>query len=117
MRLYLILPFIGFLLRKSFSGVFKLDKTYRREMEKHPGLAIFMGAVCSILFVAVVTILGVIFFGETVRVKYICFTAIATALTYVSYTFFRMLFNSFLEERQELFDIIKDERPLGKGNR
>lgn len=110
MRYHLILPFIGYLFRKMFSGVFKLNRTYRREMESHPGLAVFIGAVCSILFVAVLTVASVIFIGNELSVKYVFFGAACTAVSYIIFTFFSIQFNNFLEERQELFDVIKDDR-------
>ena len=114
MRFHLILPFFGYLFRKSFSGVFSLNKKYRREMEKNPGLMIFVGALCGLLFVAVTSIIGAMLAPETYQVKYVFFTAIASAVTYILYTFFSIQFNNFLEERQELFDVIKDERGFRK---
>ena len=110
MRYHLILPFIGFLFRKAFSSAFRLNRAYRREMERHPGLAIFLGAICSLLFVAITTVVSAIFIGDTLGVRYVFVGAAFTAISYIVFTFFSILFNDFLEERQELFDVIKDDR-------
>jgi len=109
MKLHLILPFINFLFRKAFSGVFSLNRKYRREMENHSGLAIFVGLVCSVLFVLVSAVTGALLFDTTgFRLGFI--SSICVAVSYVVYTFFSIQFNNFLEERQELFDVIKDDR-------
>lgn len=110
MRYHLILPFIGYLFRKTFSGVFKLNRKYRREMESNPGLAIFLGTICSVLFVIVTTLISSCFLSDIYDVRNVAFTSIASAVIYIVYTFFNIQFNNFLEERQELFDVIKDDR-------
>ena len=114
MRLHLILPFLGYLFRKSFSGVFSINKQYRREMEKNPGLMIFAGTLCGAMFTAVTTLIGALLLHEFYQVKYVFFAAIATAVSYITYTFFSIQFSNFLEERQELFDVIKDDRGFRK---
>lgn len=110
MRTHLILPFIGYLLRKTFSGVIKINKNYRREMDRNPGLMIFAGSICSLLFVAVTTVISVLLFNEKVFVTTAFFGSMVVAVGYVTFTFFSILFNNFLAERQELFDMIKDDR-------
>ena len=111
MRYHLVLPFIGWLFKKTFSGVFKLNKNYRREMCRNPGLGLFIGAICSLLFVAAVTIVSVIFSNGTRDViTYSFLSAAFISVSYVLGTFFSILFEDFLEERQELFDMIKDDR-------
>lgn len=110
MRTHLILPFIGYLLRKTFSGVIKINKEYRRGMDHNPALMIFAGSVCSLLFVAVTTIIAVLLLDEKVFVKTAFFGSIVVAVGYVTFTFFSILFNKFLDERQELFEMIKDDR-------
>lgn len=112
MRLHLILPFFSFLLRKTFSGVFSLNRKYRREMEHNPGLAIFLGTICSVLFVAVSSILGALLLTDFMSIRYVFMSAITLAVSYVVYTFFSIQFNNFLEERQELFDVIKDDSKI-----
>lgn len=107
MRYHLILPFIGFLLKKMFSGVFKMNKKYRREMEQNPGLMLFIGTVIGTLTVMVLTVITALFLSDHVDVRYMLFTYIGIAVSYILYTFFSIQFNDFLEERQELFDIIK----------
>lgn len=106
MRYHLIWPFIKWMLTGSFSGVSALNKKYRREMEQHPGLAIFIGTICSILFIAVTTIVGVVIFNG-VYVKYTFIASFIIAVYYVVYTFFSVMFNKFLDERKELFETIK----------
>lgn len=107
MRLHLILPFIGFLLKKAFSGVFKMNKKYRREMEQNPALMLFIGVVLGTLTVMVLTIITALFLSDHIEVRYMLFTYIGIAVSYILYTFFSIQFNDFLAERQELFDIIK----------
>ena len=110
MRYHLILPFIGYLFRKMFSGVFTINRKYRREMESNPGLALFIGAICSILFVAFSTLGTAIALNDAIGLKYGFTISASLSVCYVLYTFFSTLFNDFLEERQELFDVIKDDR-------
>lgn len=104
MRYYLIWPFIKWMLFSSTSGLVTLNKKYRLEMAQNPGLGIFVGIVCSVLFIAVSTILGVVIF-ESVKYPFLC--AVVSSVSYVVYTFFSVLFNKFLEERNELFEVIK----------
>ena len=108
MKLHLILPFIGYLLRKMFSGVIRLNRTYRREMENHSGLAVFIGCICGLIFVIGTTLLGMLIIGDSPMLKYLFLSSIIGAVLYIVYTFFSVQFNDFLEERQKLFDIIKD---------
>lgn len=107
MKLHLILPFIGFLLKKMFSGVFKINKRYRREMEQNPALMLFIGTVIGTLSVMTLTVVTALFLSDTIEVRYMLFTYIGIAVSYIMYTFFSIQFNAFLEERQELFDVIK----------
>lgn len=117
MRYHLILPFIGYLFRKMFSGVFKLNRKYRREMESNPGLAVFIGIICSILFVLGTTLISSCFLSDGYDVRSVAIASCAGSVIYIVFTFFNIQFNNFLEERQELFDVIKDDRPRSRGIR
>lgn len=108
MKLHLILPFIGFLLKKIFSGVFKIHRRYRDTMEDSPGLALFAGTMCSLLFVMFSSLISMMAFQEILPIKYTFVASVIVSLSYVCYMFFSMQFKNFLDERKELFDIIKD---------
>ena len=109
MRYHLIWPFIGYLLRKMFSGVIKLNRRYRREMENHSGLALFIGCICGLVFVIATSLIGMLVVGDSHMLKYVFLSSVIGTVLYIVYTFFSIQFNNFLEERQELFDIIKDQ--------
>lgn len=108
MRVHLVLPFIGFLLKKVFSGVFRIHRRYRETMEDSPGLAMFAGTMCSIGFVMVATFISMMAFQEISPIKYTIVASAVVAFSYICYMFFSMQFKNFLDERKELFDIIKD---------
>lgn len=109
MRVHLILPFIGFLLKKVFSGVFKIHRKYRETMEDSPGLGVFAGTICSTGFVMFTSLISMISFQEITPIKYTFVVSVVVSLSYVCYMFFSMQFKNFLDERKELFDIIKDQ--------
>lgn len=114
MQYHLVLPFIGYLFRKTFSGVFDLHKKYRREMDRNTSLAILLGVLCTVLFTAITTVISSAFLPETQQVRYVMMADIIGCLGYMVYTFFSIQFSNFLEERQQLFDVIKDERKFRK---
>ena len=114
MRLHLVLPFIGYLFRKMFSGVFALHKKFRREMDRNTALSILLGFLCIILFTAITTVISSAFLPEPHQVRYVLMIDVIGGISYMVYTFFSIQFSNFLEERQELFDVIKDERGYRK---
>jgi multisubunit Na+/H+ antiporter MnhB subunit len=77
-------------------------------MEDSPGLAMFAGTMCSVGFVMVTTFISMMAFQEISPIKYTIVTSAVVAFSYVCYMFFSMQFKNFLDERKELFDIIKD---------
>lgn len=116
MKLHLVLPFIGFLLKKMFSGVIKVHHEYQNEMDHNPALMLFAGTVCGFLFIVATTLLSigiyqlgfVEFMSERLFVKSAFIGSIIFAVGYITYSFFNAQFNKFLEERRALFDVIKD---------
>jgi threonine/homoserine/homoserine lactone efflux protein len=77
-------------------------------MESHSGLAVFIGCICGLIFVIGTTLLGMLIIGDSHMLKYVFLSSAIGAVLYIVYTFFSVQFNDFLEERQELFEIIKD---------
>jgi uncharacterized protein YacL len=114
MRSHLIMPFIFFLLKKMFSGVIEVNKKYRREMERMPALMIFVGTICSTLYLVVSSLIVISTGADKDIIRYAFLLNLCLCVCYIIYTFFSIQFNDFLEERQEMFDIIKDEQPTGR---
>jgi len=108
MRYHLILPFFGWILKNMFSGVFNINKRYRREMEDHPGLMIFAGTACSVGFTLAAMIVAALVSGDIYVVRIALLLSATASLGYVTFTFFSTLFSKFLDDRQEMFNNIRD---------
>lgn len=107
MKLHLILPFIGYLFKEMFSSIVYSAIRYRRLMQRDFGFSIFVGCALTMLFTAVITLISAAFF-EMPIVRNIFFAVPALCVTFMVYTGLSIMFNNFLEERQRLFNIIKD---------
>jgi hypothetical protein len=94
------------MMKKSFSGVIGLHNRYKRELCNNPGLALFIGLVCSVLFTAVTVLINAIVFKNILLIGVIPVGTIVS-VGYVLFMFGSMLFDSFLDERKELFETIK----------
>lgn len=106
MRLHLILPFMGWLFRKSFSGVIRIHQQYQRQMDDTPALMLFIGTILSVLFTALTTLTMTVILGRPGLIE-VFYTAAFASLSYVVLSFVSMLFDNFKEERRELFETIK----------
>lgn len=93
-------------MKKLFSGVIKLHNQYKKGMRENTGMSLFAGFCCSLLFTAMTVLINAITLKTILLIGYVPIGAIAS-FGYVLFMFGSMLFNSFLEERQELFETIK----------
>ena len=107
MRYHLVFPFIGWMLRNMFSGVFAANRKYRINMEDHPALSLFAGTVCSFVFTAFMTLFSAGLFDDFHHVRYTAITAFVSSIGYVIFTFFSILFEKFLDDRKQMFEDIK----------
>lgn len=107
MRYHLVLPFIGWMFRNMFSGVFAFNRKYRNNMEDNPALSLFAGTICSFVFTAFMTLFAAGLFDDFHHVRYAAITALVSSVGYVIITFFTTLFEKFLDDRKQMFDDIK----------
>jgi hypothetical protein len=75
-------------------------------MYENPALGLFIGLVCSVLFTAVTVLASALIFGVIPMIGVIPIPVIIS-IGYILIMFGSMLFSSFLDERKELFEIIK----------
>jgi uncharacterized membrane protein YuzA (DUF378 family) len=97
------------MMSRSFSGVISINKKYRKEMSDNPGLMIFIGVVCSIVSTAVSSLLSLLLFGNPEVTRATFLIVGFSAIGYIIFTFFSVLFEKFIDERGHLFRVMKDE--------
>jgi hypothetical protein len=102
-----LIPFIGWLIQKSFQGLFNLHRSYQRYMNYEPWAGVFLGAVFSAISFLIAMLIMVFAFDIQHPSGLLALACILPQITYIVYTGFSVLYNNFEAERAEIFEILR----------
>jgi hypothetical protein len=108
MKPFLLFAFIQWIFGKMFSKVIKLNKKFRNALEDEPGLAVFGWIVGTIISMAVVSLLGAAFIDSGARFGQFMLAQISIAVLYLTVNGVTIMYKAFKQDRQELFNKLKD---------
>lgn len=107
MQLHLIVPFSKYLLQKVFGGLIKVYNKYDDMVVKETGLAFLPTLLFSLISVFPIMIVFSLF-GIFYYSIYAWFAVFVVAFANYFRIILREQFKKFKEERQQLFNILKD---------
>ena len=102
--------FIKWIFEKMFEGLLEFHNGFKKDLRRNTGLAIFLWFIVS-LFSTGVALLGLCgidyVFGTQTPVQ-VWFGYMWLCVAYLIYTGFSVMYNTFKDERAELFNTIRN---------
>jgi hypothetical protein len=110
MKPFLLFAFIRWIFSKMFSNAIKLNETFRELLRETPWIAVYAWIVGTIMFVGAVTLLGMGFIDTPEQMSLFVLAQFAIAVLYLAVNGVTIMYEAFKQDREELFNILKDTR-------
>ena len=110
MKPFLLIAFVRWIFGKMFSNVIKLNEIFRETLQEAPWLAVLAWIPGTMMFVGAVTLLGMGFIDTSEQMGLFVLAQFAIAVLYLVVNGVTIMYEAFKQDREELFNILKDPR-------
>ena len=108
MKPFLLIAFVRWIFGKMFSNVTELNETFRELLRETPWLAVLAWIPGTMMFVGAVTLLGMGFIDTPEQMGLFVLAQFAIAVLYLLVNGVTIMYESFKQDREELFNVLKD---------
>jgi hypothetical protein len=110
MKPFLLIAFVRWVFGKMFSGAIELNETFRELLRETPWIAVFAWIVGTIVFMSVVSLVGLHYVDTSEQLGQLFLAQIAIAVLYLAVNGVTIMYEAFKRDREELFNVLKDTR-------
>jgi hypothetical protein len=110
MKPFLLFAFIRWIFSKIVSNVADTNTRFRCSLRRETGLALFAWLILTVIFMTVITGIGAIFIDSPAQLGWFVLAQFAVSVLYLSINGVTIMYEAFKQDRQELFNILKDPR-------
>lgn len=110
MKPFVLVAFIRWTFVKVSSKVSEANEKFRDALRYETGLALFAWLVLTVIFITVITFLGLGFIDTSEQLGWFILAQFVISLLYLSINGVTIMYEAFKRDRQELFNILKDSK-------
>lgn len=110
MKTFLLFAFVRWIFSKIVSNVADANTRFRDALRYETGLALFAWCIVTVIFMTVLTFIGMIFIDSPSQLGWFVLAQFAVSVLYLSINGVTIMYEAFKRDRQELFNILKDPR-------